>query len=887
MRKNRLFLVFLLIFSLIAPTAFAASIDSGPIWRPSSPIYEETGITGIYQSLLKLPVVASFASLGAHPDDDDSGLLAYVSRGEYARTANVVSTRGDGGQNAIGPELYQGLGVVRTGELLAARRLDGAEQYFTRAFDFGFSKTLEEALGFWGEEIILEDYVRFIRTWRPDVILNHHGSEYETVTGHGQHQATGYIVPKAIELAADPTAFPEMIEEGLLPWKAQKVYIRGTGAGIAQLEIDRGQYDPILGRSYQEIGSESRSYHRTQTMGRLQEIGKSATKFTLKYSAVEFAAKEASFFDGLDTSIAGIARHIGEEEYKVPLLKNDLLAAQQLIEKAITIFDPIRPENVVPSLVLALGHFRQIKTSVLESRLSDDKQNYVVFYLDQKIDELQETIAKATGLKLEVFSSEDVYIPGETMAATINVINRSPLPATLAQVGLISGQTSLATEAAVGLGYNEVFSQKLSFVVPENTPTSMVFWRLEPGTPGSQGQLLVNSADIRIVNAPFRPYPIVGFAEVIVGGQKINLTQPAQYRIRDTVTGEFRDPTAVVEPISVSITPGMRALTQKDEDQIVQFAVRIVNNKAVDRDISVELQASELLQVEPKKQIVHLSSKGESQTVEFVVTVPAGIPNEEYIIQAVVNDNGKVYTDGYQTIKYPHVERHHLYSPARSSIVLFDLEIAPDITIGYIMGPGDGIPQALAQVGINVVLLDEGSLDTVDLNKFDTIVTAPFAYEFRKDLVASNKRLLEWVENGGVLIVQYNRTPWNNLNVSPYPTRILGDRVTDEHAQIDILVPDHPIFNYPNKITNQDFEGWHQERGLYFLGQWDERYVPLLASNDPGEQPQLGGLVWTPYGKGGWLYNAYAFFRQIPGGVPGGYRLFSNMLSLPAALNQD
>lgn len=887
MRKQVALLVLLLLVFNSSIPVLAATLDSGPIWRPSSPLYEDVGAPGLYDTLMRLPVVARFASIGAHPDDDDSALLAYISRGLNATMANVCATRGDGGQNAIGPELYQALGVVRTGELLAARRLDGGEQYFTRAFDFGFSKTIEETIEMWGEETILEDLVRFIRAWRPDVILNHHANEHLTASGHGHHQATGYILPKAIELAADPNAYPEMIAEGLLPWTTQKVYLRGAWQGKAHVQVDRGEYNPILGRSYNELGSESRSYHRTQTMGRLQDVGVSRTQLYLVSSHVGFAEQEQSFFDRIDTSISGIARHAGDEAYKVPELKARLEAVQEEIEKTIAVYNPLYPEMIVPHLASVLGQLRDTKEYVAKSDLSEANQDYVTFYLDLKIDETQKAIVQAAGLKLEVFSEEELYIPGDLLTASIRVINRSSVPAVLKQIGLQSAETTLVKGVNQALKNNVLFSENLRLTIPADTPTSMVFWELEKGVPGSLGSLVVEPEDIPLVNQPFRPYPVYGFAEVLIEGQLVTLNQPSQYRIRDTVTGEFRDPTAVVTPISVQISPATRVVTQQENDQTVEFAVQIINNKAVPRDVVVELITDERMTATPHQHVIHLSSKGENNRVVFDVTIPAGIPNEEYIVKAIVRDGNQVYSDGYQTIKYPHVERHHLYSPAESSIALFDLKMEPDIKIGYIMGPDDGIPEALAQVGIDVVLLEEGRLDQVDFSQFDTIVTARFAYEYRDDLVANNARLLEWVANGGVLIVQYNRRAWNNLNVSPYPTWINDDRVTREDAPIDILVPEHPIFNYPNKITDQDFEGWHQERGLYFLGEWDERYIPLMASNDPGDNPQLGGMIWTPYGKGAWIYTGYAFFRQVPGGVPGGYRLFANLLSLPKYLNEQ
>lgn len=882
-RMNSVTFFILLLMLLLVSSVFAADVDRGPLWRPAAPVAEEVGATGLYYSLLRLPIVASFASIGAHPDDDDSGLLAYLSRGQKIRTFNVIANRGEGGQNAIGIELYQGLGVVRTEELLAARRIDGAEQYFLRAYDFGYSKSKDESLEKWGgEEQVIGDIVRFIRTYRPNIVLNHHGV---SGGGHGHHQALGSIVPKAVELAADPNAYPEQISEGLFPWTVQKMYERNSKE--PNLIIDRGDYDPIIGRSYSELGGESRSNHRTQTMGRLQNAGSSPTGFRLIVNTVgSLEEKEDSFLDGFDSSLSGIANWAANEEGQVPFLRVGLKHIEEELDETISDFNPLTPELIVPQLVEILGNLRGLYQDISTSGLTPMCKDYVLFYLERKIQETEETIIKATGLLLEVFSDEKTVIPGEQLKANINLYNRESVLVTVEKIGLVSGSVESVKALGQALKYNESIREELSMEVPLSTPTSRIFWEVEEGIIGLQGRIVVKDEDLDIALQPFRPYPVTGFAEVKIGDQIIRIERPSQYRSVDRVTGEIRNTTAVVETISVYLSPSLKVLPQRDEEQQVEYFVRVINNDPAGALVTVELNLADGLLVEPKTVELNLESKGSTKSVGFTVTVPAGLDDGNYLVNASVQKGDHTYTRGYQVIDYPHTESHYLYSTAESTIALFDVKMDPNVRIGYIMGPEDGIPEALAQMGIKVTLLGPGVLKDANLSQFDTIVTGRMAYEFRPDLVENNPRLLDWVEDGGVLIVQYNRYPWNTLNAGPYPSTINRphDRVTQQDAPITILQPENPVFNYPNVISDADFDGWLQERGLYFFGEWDPRYTPLMVCNDPGEESKEGGLMYTQLGKGIWLWTGYAFFRQIPGGVPGGYRLFLNMLSLPNSL---
>jgi LmbE family N-acetylglucosaminyl deacetylase len=875
-------LAFLPLFAQGQPEASAAAynlertdvtLNRGPIWRPASPIFEEIGASGIYQSLSKLGKFANFVSIGAHPDDDDSGMFAYLTKAEQIRVANLIANRGEGGQNAIGPELYQGLGVIRTGELLAARNIDGAEQYFLSAYDFGFSRTGEEALTFWNKENLIGDIVRFIRMYRPQVVLNHHGREYVTVTGHGQHQALGQIVPIAIDMAADPNAYPEQLTEGLLPWTVSRVFTRGEGDMI----IERGSFDPVVGRSYQQIGIEGRSYHRTQSMGNIQELGSSTANFKLQESVDPFKEDPASFFDGLDTTLTGIADLSGNEEGKVPFLRAGLEKLNIETANILNSYNPKHPELIVENLDWVLNQLKGLHKQVWDSRLSEQAKSYVMDALQRKIGETEQAMVKTSGLILEVFTNKEVFTAGDEIKAAFNVYAVGKLPVTVVKVALKADQGDVV-EKEIGsvIRDNAVAKDELTLKLDERTPVSRIFW-------STNGKVVnLEDPDPAMILQPFRDYPVVGYAQVQIGSSIITIKQPVQNRIRNVVLGEERTNAAVLAPFSVAITPKSTIVKASAVEQTVDMQISITANKKADVQVGVEVPAG--LKVVLETDSLSFKQAQTSQIVNAKLTIPANFEQGKYSISAYIIAEGKKYTDGYAAIQYPHVEKHYLYSPAVSNLSIIDVAMAEGVKVGYVQY-NDTIPEYLAQVGIKTDILSPDFMTSGNFDDYDAIVIGPLAYEFRSDLVNNNARLLDWVSRGGVLMVQYTRTKWNTLNVGPYPSSIGSlSRVTVEEAEMTVLEPQHPIFQYPNKITSADFDGWVQERGLYFFDKWDERYKPLLSCQDPGFPVQQGGLMVAEYGKGLWIYNAYSFFRQIPGAVPGGYRIFANILSLPATL---
>ncbi|AEC02704.1 PIG-L family deacetylase [Parasphaerochaeta coccoides] len=848
-------------------------LNRGPIWRPSSPVFEEIGASGIYQSLSRIGKYASFASIGAHPDDDDSGMFAYLTKAEQVRVANVIANRGEGGQNAIGPELYQGLGVIRTGELLAARNIDGAEQYFLSAYDFGFSRSGDEALTFWNQENLIGDIVRFIRTFRPQVVLNHHGNEYVTVTGHGQHQGMGKIVPMAVAAAADPNAYPEQIKEGLLPWTVSRVFTRGEGNTI----IDRGTFDPVIGRSYQQIGTEGRSYHRTQSMGNIQALGSSTANFKLQESVSPFTEDPKTFFDGIDTTLTGIADLTGDEEGKIPFLRVGLEKLNLESERILDSYNPKYPELIVADLDLMLSQFKTLHRQIWESKLSTVKKDYVMQALERKINETEQAMIKTSGVILEAFSAKSLYTAGDNVEVnfTVYAVGKTPVTVKKLAVHADKGDTVEKQVDAV-IQNNAVIKESVKLTVDDRTPVSRIFW-------STDGKVLtLEDSDPAMIIQPFRDYPLVGYAQVQIGSAIISLKQPVQNRIQNVVIGEERTYAAVVAPFSVAVNPKNIIVKASPSEQTIDLQISVTANKAAEVQLEVDTVAG--IHIVLEQETLSFTTAQTSQIVNAKLVIPGNFKQGKYPVSVSITAEGEKYTDGYAAIHYPHVEKHYLYSSATSNLSIIDVDMAKDVRIGYVQY-NDTIPEYLEQVGIKIDILSPEFMEMGNFDDYDTIVIGPLAYEFRSDLVNNNARLLDWVSRGGVLMVQYTRVKWNSLNVGPYPSTIGSlNRVTVEEAEITVLQPEHPIFNYPNKITTSDFEGWIQERGLYFFESWDEHYLPLLACQDPGFPLQKGGLMVAELGKGLWIYNAYAFFRQIPGAVPGGYRIFANILSLPASL---
>ena len=908
---TRFLLCLLLAFS--APTVAASTAATAGDIRP---VPDGKGTSTLAQAVLRLPVVASMLHTGAHPDDENSALVAYVSRGLHARTAYLSLNRGEGGQNLIGPELCDAIGVIRTEELLTARRFDGAEQFFTRTYDFGFSKSAEETLEYWNhDEMLLSDVVRVIRRFRPDVIVSVFADSPRD--GHGHHQAAGRITREAFIVAADPERFPEHLRDGLRPWQARKLYINNTRASfdsIDSLVVDVGTYSPVLDRSYRELGLAGRSMHRSQDMGTLQPKGPATTKIKLvaragmAHAGMAHADGDAHLFDGLDTTFMRFHAMAGPDAGKIPGFAGRLERLDALAREAVDAYRPLDPPAVLDPVLEGLRMIRALRSDLEQGGLPAGVLADMLFLLDQKEEDFANAAVLALGMAFEVLTSDDRVVPGNLLGVHLVLLNRSVRPVRVTDLALdvpegwtavldpvparpartpgrfgspgppgSSGSPGLSRQSS-DIGYNESFAENWRVEVPPDAGLTRPYWHRR-----SLNDPRVVVEDTALIGSPWRPQPVIGRARFLVDGVEIEIRQAAQYRFADRAFGEIRRELQVVPALSVTMDPQV-VVAPSGRESPMRFSVSVVSNVDGGIDGGLSLEAPDGWEVSPGVFPLTFSGRGQAATFNYTVIPARYAQDGAYDVRAVAKAGGNEYREGYEVIAYPHIEPRHLYRGSASVVQVAPVNLPDDLSVGYIMGSGDQVPLVLEQMGLRVRLLTGEDLATADLDAFDLIIAGIRAYEVRDDLIAVNQRLLDYVEAGGVYIVQYNKYAFNLDQFGPYPFQINRphDRVTREDAPMDILVPDHPVFNRPNRITDADFEGWEQERGLYFQGEWDPRYTPLMASQDPGEPPKGGGLLEARYGKGRYIYTGYAWFRQLPAGVPGAVRLFANLIGLAA-----
>jgi LmbE family N-acetylglucosaminyl deacetylase len=850
---------------------------------------------GLAQALNRLDVVASVLHTGAHPDDENSALLSWLSRGQGARTAYLSITRGDGGQNLLGTELFEDLGVIRTEELLAARRLDGAQQFFTPEYEFGFSKTADEGLEKWGHDKVLGDFVRVIRQFRPEIIVSRFTGT--PADGHGHHQIAGIITQEAFKAAADPKLYPEYGK----PWQAKKLYLNGGGRGgqgqgqgqgqaqgrgqapgqgqaqgqaqgrgqaqgqaAAQpqppgITINVGEFDLALGRSYSEIAAEGRSLHRSQSQGAAQNKGPSTTSLQLVQKSVD-VADTAALFDGVIYKIKDLSQLDASITADVTDLQTRIASIRQKVNL-------LHPAEIVPDLTASLQLLQRIRGK------STNEQ--VQFLLKQKEADFQEATRLAAGLVLDVIAADETVIPGQTFNLTVSVINGGPLTLPVPKIAtdLPAGWTATAQRTTGSLQPGQKLDQVFSVTVPANADFTQPYWLKQP----RQGDRFVwpqGSA----ANMPFDPPLLETHAEIEYNGGAISMEQPAQFRHTDGMLGEQRSLLKVVPALSVRVSPDIAVIPLVGNHK-KEFNVTVENQNTTAAETEVRLVIPAGWSVEPATRTLRFTRQGELATAQFMVTAPATAGN--FKVQAIAKTGNQEFKTGYTPIAYPHIETRYVYSAAESKAEIFDVK-ALVTSVGYVEGAGDKIPEALQQLGVKVTKLSSDDLANGDLSRFPAIVLGVRAYGVREDLVTYNKRILDYVSNGGTLIVQYNRAGETQRNpFGPYPFTINDNgRVTNEQAPVKVLNPALQLFNVPNRISSSDFEGWVQERGNYFLSSWDPRYTPILESADPNEQPQQGGMVMAKVGKGTYVYTGYGFFRQLPDGVPGAYRLFANLISI-------
>ncbi len=842
------------------------------------PIYDN-GAIGLGQMLKRLQTTASVMHTGAHPDDEDSGLLAYLARKEQARTVYLSLNRGDGGQNVIGEELFEPLGVIRSEELLQARKLDGGEQMFTRVMDYGFSKTRAEATRIWGEQLTLGDMVRAIRMYRPMVIISRFSGT--PADGHGQHQLAGYLTPIAFKAAADPKQFPEHFQEGLRPWQAKKLYVsqgfRASADNVPTLIINTGEYNSLIGRSFFEIAMEGRSQHKSQEMGLLELRGKFTSGMRLLENFGNKTAKESSVFDGLDTSIKGIASLTDNSEE--PFAKK-LVELQETVETALKSYEPFAPNKLVP--ILAKG-YKQAVDAEMSTQNPDSK-----FLLKQKEAEFIKALQLASGVVVDALSATDTLVAGNSTNVAVRVFAPENADVKITNVALKApkgwaAETSpepIQPESGFRPRREDAFNASFfNLTAPENAKPTEPYWLEKPRNPNFTFDW---SAEDAAKNMPFQSQLVMAEVKMEIGGQEITVEREVQYRYADDIRGELRRDLNVVPAVTVGLESDLLIASVSSKAEKHRLVMTITNNspKAIKGSGKFALPTGWTLS--PNSAEFSLAQKGDKTALSFEVTIPANTKADSYNLTATAMIEGKSYDLQMQEIAYPHIQTHRLYSKANVKAQVLDLKVSP-VKVGYIMGSGDKVSQAIQRLGLNVTMLDEKALSTGNLNQYDTIVVGIRASQVRPDYVANNGRLNEFMQNGGTLIVQYQQQEFARQNLPPYPAKMDSNiRTVDENAPVTILAPNHPVFNFPNKITNTDFLNWVQERNLYTLTSFDEtKYTPLLETHDEGEAESKGGMLYAEVGKGKFIYTSYSWFRQLPAGNDGAYRIFANMLSLP------
>jgi LmbE family N-acetylglucosaminyl deacetylase len=829
---------------------------------------EYRGATALGLQLRKLGTTKRVLMVGAHPDDEDTQLLARFALEEGADVAYLSLTRGEGGQNGIGPELGEGLGLLRTEELLAARRVDGAQQFFTRAYDFGFSKSAEETFRHWPREEILRDVVRVICEFRPDIVVTVFSGTPRD--GHGHHQVSAILAREAFDAARDGGCIPGN-------GRPDRLYqsMRGNTEG-ATVRVPIGNLDPLIGRSPFQLAMASRSRHRSQDMGRPELPG--PRWGTLRRVLPEGGGPEPSVWAGLDTTLA----LSGPAESTTA---RALQRYQQQVEAIRAGFNPLDPRASANALLQALGTLRLALDSMPRtngvSELSNDIQ--------AEMDDVEAAAVLALGIVIDAVASDARLAPGQKVDLEVTVWNGGADSLHVHSVGpsmprLGDWYGDPVPEDAEPRGVvapGALSSWKWRINVPREAGPTEAYYLRDP----RNGDLYSWDPDRRgePIARPFGPDPITVCGQGEVNGTPVGFCSDVTFREVDLRQGELRRPVMVVPAVSVLLDPPARVLSTSAPRPIA-YTVRLAAEQVGGISGQVQLQVPAGWRAEPASVPVRFAGPGEVREVRFTVTAPANVRAGDHPVSAVfVAEDGRRFERGVQMIDYPHVRARPLYHDAKSVIRAFDVRVPQGLRVAYIEGAGEEGPGFLANLGVTPELLDAEDLAEGDLDRFDVIVAGSRAYEVRTDLMAHNRRLLDWVARGGTMIVQYNKYEIVEGNFTPFPITMARPhgRVTDENAPVRILDPAHPVFTTPNRITDADWQGWVQERGLYFAETWDPAYTPLLEMGDPGEALR-GGLLVARHGQGTYVYTGLAFFRQFPEGVPGAYRLFANLLALGA-----
>ncbi len=794
----------------------------------------------IQLALQKLNVLGRVLYIAAHPDDENTNLIALWANGSLYQTAYLSVTRGDGGQNLIGPELGERLGVIRTQELLAARRTDHGQQFFTRAVDFGFSKSAAETLRIWDRDKILSDIVRTIRRWKPDVIVTRFSPDDDKT--HGHHTASAILAREAFQAAGDPKRFPEQLasvevwKPTRIVWNTSPFFFQNRNipfdpAGLTTLEA--GGFNPLLGKAFTEIAAASLSMHKSQGVGSPPRRGARKEYFKL----LEGAPMTNSLFDGIDTTWA-----------RVP--KSEAIAEK--VKQLLATFVPADPAASVPKLL----ELRKAVATV-------EKKDWAV----AKTGEIDTLIAPCLALNIESSTTSAVVSAGQTLPIKLEAINRSNVPVQLLEARApVAGQES---RQDVPLPQDQFVAKDLTPTLPKDVTYTQPYWLRKPAAPGT-----FTVDDQKLIGLAENPLAFPVEVTLRVADQDLHYLVDTKYRTVDPVVGEVRQNLVIAPPVFANLQNSVFVFAD-DKPKTVQVRVA-ASTGAVRGDL--RLEAPNGWRIEPASVPVELKAADAESFATFTIHPP---PNRgEGTLRAIVKVDGQDYSFARERISYQHIGVHILMPAAEAKIVRAEIKKKGEL-IGYIPGAGDDVPQSLQQIGYNVKTLDGSEITAENLKRFDAVVLGIRAYNTQDRITAWQPELLAYVKAGGVVVVQYNTTAeLKTKEIGPFPFEISRDRVTDETAEIRILAPNHPLLNTPNKITADDFKGWVQERGLYFPNKWDANWTALLSCNDPGEKPLDGGLLVAKSGQGYFVYTGYAFFRQLPAGVPGAYRLFANLVSL-------
>jgi LmbE family N-acetylglucosaminyl deacetylase len=832
-------------------TILCIAFVGGVLVRTAPAQLNLSGAEEIKLALDKLNVLGTVLMIAAHPDDENTAVLAYYARGRKVETGYLSATRGEGGQNLIGSEQGDLLGLIRTQELLGARRIDGAQQFFTRAIDFGFTKTVDETMEKWGHDTILSDMVWVIREFKPDVIiLRFSGTPKD---GHGQHQSSSLLGKEAFSAASDPRRFPEQLK-WVQPWQAKRMLWntfaftpeqeKEAASMPGRIEIDSGKYDPLLGKSYAEIAGISRSEHKTQGMGAPQRRG------TVRDYFVTIAGDKPvnDIFDGMDITWkrvpggAEIGRQLADA------------AARYEIE---------HPERTVARLLA-------VRPAI--SRLAASGN----IWGERKLRELDEAAVLCSGLWVDAQASQATQTPGGRWKITLTAVDRSPIA-----IGPVSARVEglgkpVTANIAASLEYNKPASKDVEVTVPVDEPYSQPFWLAHK----HKGETYAID-DQRLIGRP-DPIPVLQATfNVKISGEELTLVKPVRYRYIDRVEGEKTQPIVVAPPVALNLIEPAVVFPNASAKH-VDILLRA---EAAKTSGTLRIEAADGWKIAPESVPFELGAAGDEQQFSFSVTPPAKAPGgggAPTRFRAVATVNGKEIESGVQVISYSHIPPQTVFPRSDGKLANAPLTVLAK-RVGYIAGAGDQVADAIRQMGCDVTFLSDQDLAGGDLSSYDAIVVGVRGYNVRDALRANQQRLMKYVEQGGTMIVQYNvaggRTGGTLENIGPYPITLSQDRVTVEDSNVTFLDAASTVLNQPNKITEADFAGWVQERGLYFASKWDTKYQTLIECHDPGEKPMPGGMLLARYGKGVYIFTGYSWFRQLPAGVPGAYRIFANLLS--------